>query len=77
MSENLTPPEIAARIEAQVASLVGAAGGCSYYRQGQDRCTAAGITALLDGVGSTLVRLDIYKKGNVDREATGTAIAER
>ena len=26
MSENLTPPEIAARIEAQVASLVGAAG---------------------------------------------------
>ena len=58
-------------------SLVGAAGGCSYYRQGQDRCTAAGITALLDGVGSTLVRLDIYKKGNVDRVTTGNAIAER
>ena len=50
-------------------SLDGAAGGCSYYRQGQDRCTAAGITALLDGVGSTLVRLDIYKKGNVARRA--------
>lgn len=58
-------------------SLVGAAGGGSYYRQGQDHCTTAGITMLLDGVGSTLARLDIFKKGNVDRAETGTAIAER
>ena len=57
-------------------SLIGAAGG-GYYTRAQDRCTVAGITALLDTRGSTLARLDIHKKGNIDRQATGTAIAER